>query len=73
MNLYAQSKFGSADEAFSFHCGLMLRILERQMLQDASTRKLKFDAFISHATEDKDTVVASRCCIDEAGYQNMDG
>jgi TIR domain len=35
----------------------MLRLLERQMLQDASVRKGKYDAFISHATEDKDTVV----------------
>jgi TIR domain len=57
MNLYAQSKFPSADEAFSFHRGLMLRVLEKQMLLDASHRRGRYDAFISHATEDKDTVV----------------
>lgn len=57
MNLYAQSKFASADEAFSFHRGLMLRVMEGQMLADASTHKGRYDAFISHATEDKDTVV----------------
>jgi hypothetical protein len=56
MNLYARSKFSSADEAFSFHRGLMLRMLERQMILDASSRKDHYDAFISHATEDKDTV-----------------
>ena len=57
MNLYARSKFASADEAFSFHRGLMLRMLENQMLSDATTRKGIYDAFISHATEDKATVV----------------
>lgn len=57
MNLYARSKFSNADEAFSFHRGLMLRVIERQMISDSSTRKDHYDAFISHATEDKDTVV----------------
>jgi hypothetical protein len=57
MNLYARSKFNSADEVFSFHRGLMLRVLERQMIADSSRRKDHYDAFIAHATEDKDTVV----------------
>lgn len=33
MNLYDKSKFSSADEAFSFHLGLMSRISERQMTE----------------------------------------
>jgi hypothetical protein len=57
MNLYSRSRFPSADEVFSFHRGLMLRAIERQMISDSSTRKDRYDDFISHATEDKDTVV----------------
>ena len=29
MNLYSKNKFPSADEAFSFHSGLMLRLADR--------------------------------------------
>lgn len=36
MNLYDKSKFRSADEAFSFHLGLMLRISERQWREEGS-------------------------------------
>lgn len=36
MNLYDMTKFPSADEAFSFHLGLMLRISERQWKEEDS-------------------------------------
>ena len=50
LNLYDKSKF-SADEAFSFHTGLMLRLLARQ--DKHSPEAVGYDAFISHASEDK--------------------
>lgn len=31
MNLYSKKKFSSADEAFSFHSGLMLRLADREL------------------------------------------
>jgi len=36
MNLYDKSKFPTADEAYSFHLGLMLRISERQPSEEGS-------------------------------------
>ena len=36
MNLYDRNKFRSADEAFSFHLGSMLRISERQWKEEGS-------------------------------------
>jgi hypothetical protein len=50
LNLYDKSKF-SADEAFSFHTGLMLRLLAKQ--DKHSPEAVGYDAFISHASEDK--------------------
>jgi len=58
MNLYDKNKFGSADEAFSFHSGIMLRMMARDF--ESSTTPpdgVGYDAFISHASEDKDTIV----------------
>lgn len=60
MNLYTKNKFNSADEAFSFHTGIMLRMIA----DDFNTSKtppedIGYDAFISHASEDKDTIVRS--------------
>ena len=58
MNLYAKSQFKTADEAFSFHTGIMLRILERQYEQsEEEPDKIGYDAFISHASEDKEEFV----------------
>jgi|SRR5665647_512738 len=54
LNLYEKSKF-TADEAFSFHTGLMLRMFARQDRQ--SPEAVGYDAFISHASEDKDALV----------------
>ena len=55
MNLYAKSQFKTADEAFSFHCGLMLRILARQSKKEPD--EIGYDAFISYASEDKQEFV----------------
>lgn len=58
MNLYTKNKFGSADEAFSFHSGIMLRMMSRDF--ETSTIPpdgVGYDAFISHASEDKDSLV----------------
>lgn len=58
MNLYAKSKFKTADEAFSFHCGLMLRVTERQFEKsEKEPDQIGYDAFISHASEDKQEFV----------------
>ena len=58
MNLYAKSQFKTADEAFSFHCGLMLRVAERRFEQsEEEPDKIGYDAFISHASEDKQKFV----------------
>lgn len=57
MNLYSRRVFHSADEAFSMHTGLMMRM----MADDFRTSKkpphdVGYDAFISHASEDKAAV-----------------
>jgi len=57
MNLYTKRVFRSADEAFSMHTGLMLRM----SADDFRTSKraphdVGYDAFISHASEDKTAV-----------------
>lgn len=54
MNLYAKSHFHSADEAFSMHTGLMLRMMARDFRHSTTVPKdIGYDAFIVHASEDK--------------------
>ena len=54
MNLYAKSHFRTADEAFSMHTGLMLRLSARDFEQSSTEPDdIGYDAFISHASEDK--------------------
>ncbi len=58
MNLYSKAKFHTADEAFSFHTGLMLRILARQdEHSEEEPDQIGYDAFICHASEDKEQFV----------------
>jgi hypothetical protein len=58
MNLYAKSQFSSADMAFSMHSGLMLRLYARDFEQSTEApEEIGYDAFICHASEDKDEVV----------------
>ena len=54
MNLYAKSHFRTSDEAFSMHTGLMLRLLAPDFEQSSTEPvDIGYDAFISHASEDK--------------------
>jgi len=58
MNLYSKNKINSADEAFSFHSGIMLRMIARDFeTSETPPDNIGYDAFISHASEDKDKVV----------------
>jgi hypothetical protein len=58
MNLYTKSKFNSADEAFSFHSGLMLRLSDSEFNKTKNEpNNIGYDAFISHASEDKNSFV----------------
>jgi len=58
INLYSKSQFKTADEAFSFHCGLMLRLAERRFEQSGEEpNEIGYDAFISYASEDKQEFV----------------
>ncbi len=58
MNLYAKSRFLSAGEAFSMHTGLMLRLTARDFEESYEVPEdIGYDAFICHASEDKDEVV----------------
>lgn len=58
MNLYAKSVFKSADEAFSMHTGLIMRMADDRFSESNETPDdLGYDAFISHASEDKNTLV----------------
>jgi hypothetical protein len=57
INLYLKSKFASADEAFSFHTGLMLRLSDRNFSESAvPPDSVGYDAFICHASEDKEEI-----------------
>lgn len=70
MNLYSKKKFPSADEAFSFHSGLMLRLADRDFKEsEVEPEKVGYDAFISHASEDKEDFVRPLAqVLDEMGF-----
>jgi hypothetical protein len=55
MNLYSKRIMRSADEAFSFHTGLMMRMMADQY--EEAPDDIGYDAFISHASEDKNSFV----------------
>lgn len=58
MNLYSKGKFANPDEAFSFHTGIIMRMVARDFEQsDDAPEKIGYDAFICHASEDKDSIV----------------
>jgi hypothetical protein len=57
MNLYSKRIFPSADEAFTMHTGLMLRMMADDFrMSKKAPKDVGYDAFISHASEDKDDV-----------------
>lgn len=58
MNLYSIRVYKTADEAFSLHCGIMLRLSDRDFRESRERPDtIGYDAFISHASEDKDRLV----------------
>lgn len=58
MNLYTKKQFPTADEAFSFHTGLMLRLADRDFEEsEIAPEDIGYDAFISHPSEDKEDFV----------------
>jgi len=58
MNLYSKNQFKNPDEAYTFHTGITMRILARDFkTTDIAPKKIGYDAFISHASEDKDALV----------------
>lgn len=58
MNLYSKLVFKSADEAFSMHTGLMLRMDDAKFSESKEEPEvIGYDAFICHASEDKEDVV----------------
>ena len=71
MNLYAKSYFKSADEAFSMHSGIMLRMtaddFEKSLI---APEDIGYDAFISHASEDKKVIVRPLAnALEKMGYR----
>lgn len=58
MNLYSMRRFPEADVAYSLHHGLMLRMADRNYNESKTPpQDIGYDAFISHASEDKDKLV----------------
>lgn len=59
MNLYAKSQFDNPDEAFSLHLGTIGRVIQEKMKDKASagSDQVGYDAFVCHASEDKDKFV----------------
>ncbi|MHC1780980.1 MAG: toll/interleukin-1 receptor domain-containing protein [Bacteroidales bacterium] len=58
MNLYTKNQFRTPDEAFSFHTGLTMRVLASDAnISYSAPDKIGYDAFICHASEDKDSLV----------------
>jgi hypothetical protein len=58
MNLYSTKMFPDADIAYSLHHGLMLRMADRDYDESTTAPEdIGYDAFISHASEDKEKVV----------------
>lgn len=71
MNLYSKKQFPEAHMAYSFHQSLMLQLLDRQYKEDrTSPESVGYDAFISHATEDKESFVRPLAkALDDMGYR----
>lgn len=58
MNLYSKRMFPEADIAYSLHHGLMLRMADHNYDESKTPPEdIGYDAFISHASEDKDKLV----------------
>jgi hypothetical protein len=71
MNLYSTRVYPDADIAYSLHHGIMLRMADRDYEESTSApREIGYDAFISHASEDKQKVVKPLArMLDGMGYR----
>lgn len=58
MNLYAKSRFQTPNDAFSMHLGTILRLKAKDFEQsELAPDDIGYDAFVSHASEDKASLV----------------
>jgi hypothetical protein len=58
MNLYSKKSFPEAGMAFTLHTGITMQLLDREYSASATPpRQIGYDAFISHASEDKHRLV----------------
>jgi hypothetical protein len=58
MNLYSKKFFRTADEAFTMHAGIILRMIVDDFENSkVPPQDIGYDAFISHASEDKKALV----------------
>lgn len=58
MNLYSKKQFPEYHLAFSLHQGLILQLMDRNYRESSEAPdRIGYDAFISHASEDKAKVV----------------
>lgn len=61
INLYPTIKFGSLDETFTFHLGLTLRLIKREFENNEEQQRdfsnFRYDAFICHSSDDKESIV----------------
>lgn len=58
MNLYSRKSFPEVDVAYTFHTGLMLRVQDSNFDESRTAPvEIGYDAFISHASEDKEKIV----------------
>jgi len=58
INLYTKKVFLTADEAYSMHTGIMIRLHDKSFKSEKDPPEgIGYDAFICHSSEDKDSVV----------------
>jgi hypothetical protein len=58
MNLYSRKSFPEVDVAHTLHTGLVLRVQDREYKESRTAPDdIGYDAFISHASEDKEMLV----------------
>lgn len=58
MNLYSRKSFPEVDVAYTLHTGLVLRVQDREYKESRfAPDDIGYDAFISHASEDKEKLV----------------
>ena len=58
MNLYSKRMFPDPDVAYSLHHGLLIRMADHNFEESrVAPENIGYDAFISHASEDKDKIV----------------